>query len=452
MVKDLWHVSMERDGQQSVYYDGVQLERLPVAEVKSHIREWQEKPHYKMYPTLFRHGDLSVFTDPDERGFRLLVKEGLIHPTVAYSYIPSMKPWLKRNKLWVEEKKSEPIVGEVTLNETPYRRVNGHWCFHDTQEWVPLPDKAWFRSTWEARVKYALGQATMHDVAEYGWGPVLEVVGDLVYRNDKLDDGQFNAAIEQLVHELEAIQTERPVLTGFTQRGGLWVKQFNLNSLNSIRKRLFWNLFDEVCAGEMSGRAAHLRFINALPRKIEWEDRRWKHSKTLYCPVLIGRQAKLDACRTLAEARDIAQRIFLEVRAVGLYGPELDKIYFYYKRNRFGLWLESGKIFLFNPNNCKFIPKDFDKWDEDKKRYYLGADYETQVEKWNKQSRLARRLYFYLKHEGVSCRKAWLIAQYKYQKLAASYVRRIRASGRWACYNANLTAKTSAEVLGGACA
>lgn len=452
MVKDLWHVSMERDGQQSVYYDGVQLERLPVAEVKPRIREWQEKPHYKMYPTLARQGNLSMLVDPDERGLRLLVKQALISSITAYDIMPSMKPWLKRNKLWSEPKKEEPIVGEVVLNETPYRRVNGHWCFHDTQEWVPLPDKAHFSSVWECRVKFALGQITLHRVAEYGWGPLLEVVGDIIFRAGTSSESDVAKVKEDLTREIQEIQAERQILTGFTQKGELWVKRFQVNPLNPIKKKLFWDLFEEVTELRMSGRAARLRLINDYPLAIQWEDRRWKHSKTLYCPVLIGRQAKLDACRTLAEARDIAQRIFLEVRAVGLYGPELDKIYFYYKRNRFGLWLESGKIFLFNPNNCKFIPKDFDKWDEDKKRYYLGADYETQVEKWNKQSRLARRLYFYLKHEGVSCRKAWLIAQYKYQKLAASYVRRIRASGKWACYNANLTAKTSAEVLGGACA
>ena len=445
MIPDLWRVGREQDGQSSVYYADLWLGRLNIHDIPMQIEEWNEHPHYKMYPALFNAGALTA-NHNEELGIRLLVKQGLIASDTALSIQPKIKAWLKRTGLF--EERPEPVKGEVSFNSIEYRRVDGYWHFYDGTNWTPLKRKANFKSAWEARTQYAIGQASLHDIAEYSWGVVLEVVGDILYKND-IEGVDIDSLEQQVASEIQQIQAEEPILVGFTRCGNLWTTQYNIKPLTHIKMKLFWGLFKKVFAGEMSGYAAHLRFINALPKKIKREDTRWQYNGSLYCPLLIGRQAIIDNCLTLGEARDYVQKIFLAARAIGFILPDERKIYFYYKGNRFGLWLDSGKIFFFGDDSSRYIPKDFDKWSEKKKRTYLGEDYDTEVEKWEKRARLARRLYYYLQHEGLTPKQAWYISRRKHQKLAEDYLRRVRSAGRWSCYHANKTAKGAVEVLGG---
>lgn len=429
-----WRIGREQGGMSSIYYQDVWVARVDVKTCKTCIAEWTENPPDVLYPTLYKQGELDLKAHNLELGVRRLIKEELITPDEALSVQPKIRAWLKRTgRLTVEP------VGDVTFDNKLYKRVNRKWCCWENGSWVPLPEKANFKSTWEARVAYATGKATLKDVAEYGWGAVLEVVGDCIYKTP--EDPRKEAILdEQLRAQIDTIINTPTYLTGFTKKGELWSPRRNVVEFwkNSAKRRQFWKLYADVFATRKSGYEAHLEFVNGFPKRISFEKNRWNYTGDLYAPVLIGRRAKVESCETLAQARDLVRKTTQELIAVGFAVANEKKAYFKYRQNTYGVWLKSGKVFSMHDASRRYIPVNFDKWAKEKQARYLGEDDEYLIAQWEKQARANRRLYYFLRCvKRIPARQAYLIAGKKWLRLNDAYLRKIRAAGRWACYHAN---------------
>lgn len=436
-----WRLGRSQDNHKSLFYRDQWVARIQEdADFQQNVDSLLKNPPFKLYPAMYRFGDLALDDITDEKGYRELIKSNLITPEDAYAKCPAIKRWLQRNHLWV---KQNP---EVVFKDTHYECISGKWYMQSDASLVELPSKAHFVSTWAARVAYAKGEATLLQVAQYSWGAVLEVAGDLLqmipaYKPEYTENIQ--AAVMQLLDY-------EPVITTFKSGDtGTYIPVYDVKPLSPTDRSRFVSLLSEVLTGSISGYSAHLSLTNAYSLRIQLENQRWEtQGQAVYVPNLVKRQDKIEAKTSLAEARDYVQQNHLDMIAIGALPADSRKTSFKYRGNTYGLNLDSGKLFFIVSDDARYIPKDFDKWGTSKQKSYLKDDYDVLVDEWCRRTKAHRRLYFYLRHcEHLPAKKAWDIATAKHRKLSAAYARRKRAAARWTCFHANQTAKSCVIVM-----
>lgn len=438
-----WRLGRLQNGSKTLFYKDTWADRIPVdANFEQNIQKVINNPPARLYPLLYKDGYIKLGDVNNEQGLRNLVKEQLVSPEVALNILPCIRPWLVRNKFITKDK----TANQIQVGSTLYIRKNRTWYKIDKfGKSLPVTKKTHFQSVWKARVAFAKGEATWRQIAEYSWGAVLEVICDQMqllpdYDNETLS--QFSAYIHQTLDEL--INEESDIAGFYKSKSGVWVPVLKLEDLKKKpnRERLFRTLVDRVLNLEISGYGARLRFNNAHPQAIYYEQRRWNQRQSVYVPYLLHKEEKLDSM-TLEQARAYVQEYQLDMITLGITDPSCVKTAFTYRGNRYGLDIRSGKLFSMISEESKYIPQDFDKWDEDRKREYLDIDYDRLCESYCARTRAFRKLYFYLKVcQKLSSKKAWEIATRRHRKLSTDFAKRKRSAARWNCYHANKSAVT----------
>lgn len=446
-----WRLGRLQNNHRILFFNNTWVAKIKVDdEFQQNVENFIENPTPRAFPELFKASELSVSSLGNEQGVRNLVKEGLINPEDALILCPSIKAWLKRNKLWSEDKSEN----QVHHNDKVYECRNHTWYIKVDGETSMLRRKAYFPSVWDARVAYAKGECSLEDIAEYSWGALFEVVQDQMLL--------FDASNLKLLSTFKAV-VYREILTflpkihntsdicAFHKNGlsNMWVPEYYLDPImrQADKYAQFWELMEQVLRLDLSGYAARLIFTNALNKRVRTEKRRWYQTKTVYVPYLSNKQNKIDKM-SLEKARDWVQKHQLDMITLGIISPENTVTAFTHRGNRYGLYILSGKLFSLIEESAKYIPKDFDSWSEEKQRAFLNEDYERLKEIYCKRLRAFRRLYYYLKNnQKLSSKQSWAIATRKHLKLQREFLERKRSAARWNCAEVNRTAITMTYTL-----
>lgn len=435
-----WRFSRVHTQHQSLYYDDIWVARIPLDDnFQAAVDGILQNPPPKVYPALYKDGVVKLETITEEKYLRELVKAKLVTPEQAYAKMPSIKPWLKKNNFW--DKLVE--CTEIQFNGVHYKQQGKQWFQVKGSQLIPLITKPHFQSVWAARVAYATGNATLEQVAAYSWGAVLEVVGDEVFN---LPDDRLEAYQSYIYKKLRALVFEVSPVCGFNKVCDLLTPVWYIDPIPtcSAKQPLFFKLLKQVLNREISGYGARLKFTNGHSDKVETEDCRWEIQATPYVPFLSRREDKIQAKATLEAARDYVQEAVVGMVAIGMLPKEASVVTFKWGRNTYGLRVASGKLFGIYTDKYQYIPLDFDKWSETRQKKYLEEDYDLLIADWEKRSRAFRRLYHYLKYQGLTSREAWSVATNRHRAYTEEYSRRKREAYRWACHNAN---KTATEVV-----
>lgn len=447
-----WTITRPYKGKRVLRYDGITVARIDITkEGWEKLAHWYvNHPPHKLDAQRYRNGelDLDELVGRDkELALRELIKTDQVLPGDALQMCADLRPWLVRMRKIrsYEYLKKDPELNEIEYNNRVYYKRNKSWLYKDDEgNEKALPPRMHFTSIWDARVAFSKGCVTLADVAKYSWGAVLEVIGDLVAGiniGNSLTELYTPEELRAAVNELFKIE---PELSKFTVRLDKLQALYTIDpvmTVNPYKKSEFLQLMEEVMNGHMSGHLARLRFTNGSRSAILKEKHRWEKQQTIFVPFFTERYAKLAGCSTLSEARDYMQRSMLDLIALGYNSKEYLVTSFLYKGNKYGLNAATGKVFSYLDANAMYIPKNFDKWSEARKREYLKEDYDAQVERWNKCSRAATRAYYYLvKKEHLLPRQAWNIARDKHMHVHAEFLRKHREACKWECIEANKTA------------
>lgn len=437
-----WRLGRLQNGCRTLFYKDTWAERIPVDEgFEEKVFNLIQNPHPRLYPLLYQDGALEVGVLSNEQGVRNLVKAGLLLPADAIQLTPSIIKWLKRNGLYEEQEKSKNP--QVRINNYIYEKRGRRWGRLENESWNPLIPRIHFQSVWAARVAYAKQEVTLEQIAEYSWGAVLEVIGDQMQLLPDYTEQTLLTFRKQVYTAIKNIIDMKTDIVGFTKsESGLWEAIYRIEPLNtnSLKEKRFWYALDKLLRCQISGYGARLILNNAHPNAIYFEQRRWDRCSTVYIPYLRHKQKKLDSM-TLEQVRTYVQKNQCDMIAVGYLPSECKTTAFTYRGNRYGLHIESGKIFSIISDESKYIPKQFDKWSEDKQREYLEEDFERLKEDYCKRLRACRKLYYYLKVcQKLSSRRAWEIATQKHRKLNLDFAKRRRSAARWNCFYVNSTA------------
>lgn len=438
-----WRLGRLQNGCRTLFYKDEWAERIPVDECfQENIQAAIDNPNPRLYPALYRDSVLSREDLTSEQGIRNLVKTNLLTPEEALQICPKIKAWLKRCKLWSDPSQDR---NQIRVGKYIYMKKGRFWYKRDPEGVCsPLPRKTHFQSVWEARVAFAKGEVTLEQVAEYSWGAIFEVVGDQMQLLPDYEDETLVSFREIVLQSIQDILDIDADIVKFTlSESQVWEPVYRIEPIQSVpnRKKLFFELLDKVLRCEISGYGARLTFNNAHATAIYFEQRRWDTCSTVYIPYLVNKQEKLDSM-TLEEARTYVQKHQTEMITIGFTPADCKITAFVHKGNRYGLHLDTGKIFSMVSEESKYIPKNFDEWSDVDKQAYLGDDYDSLKDEYCKRIRACRKLYYYLKTcQGVSSKKAWEIATKKHRRLTADFAKRKRAACRWNCYHANETAQ-----------
>lgn len=436
-----WRLGRLQNECRTLFYRDVWAERIPVNKgFEQAVRQAIEKPHPRVYPALFQDGVLEGDALHNEQGVRNLVKSSLISPEDAIQLVPEIVTWLKRKGLWSNHKS---MNNQVRLDNCLYEKKGKLWYLCEGGRYQPLPRKTFFASIWDARVAFAKQQVSLEQVAEYSWGGVLEVVGDQMQLLPDYTDSTLSRFRTQITSAIQSILDKDCGVSGFRlSKSGLWEIIPRIEPLRNNPSKLsrFWRSLNKVLSCEISGYGARLIFNNAHPDAIHFEQKRWDRCSTVYIPYLVNRQQKIESM-TLTEARTYIQKYQQDMIAIGFTPPECAVTAFTYHGNRYGLHIETGKLFSMSSEESKYIPKNFDTWELDLQKEYLGNDYEKLREDYCKRLKACRKLYYYLKTcQKVPSKKAWELATRKHRKLNTEFAKRKRAAARWNCLYANKTA------------
>lgn len=439
-----WRLGRLQDGYRTLYYKDTWAERIWVGEsFQQTVENCVENPNPRLYPVLYKDNVLDLNIHNQEQGIRNLVKSGLLTPGEAFNLQPSIKAWLKRNKLWSEDK---PRRNLISFNGIFYEKRGRSWYSSLDNYQNPLRKKTHFQSVWDARVAFARNECSLEQIAEYSWGAVFEVLGDQMQLLPDFEFSTLSAMKSKVVKEIQYIMYKETSVASFKKINvnQVWDPVYYINPLseNPIKECLFWDLIDRLFDCEISGYGARLIFNNAHPNTIKREQDRWNKGHLVYIPHLVNKQQRLDSM-TLEEARIYIQKHHMEMIAIGAVNEDYLVTAFTHQGNRYGIHVDSGKLFAISDEDSRYIPKRFSKWSEEKQREYLGCDYEKLRQEYLKRLAACRKLYHYLKHcQGLSCDAAWKIASEKHRKLSAEFERKKREAARWNCLHANRSAIT----------
>lgn len=445
-----WRLGRNQDNHRTLFYRDVWAERIPLDDnFQVAVETAIKNPNPRLYPSLYRDGVLNREQMISEQGVRNLVKEKLLTPAEAFEIVPSIKAWLKRNKLWEDPPKVKD--NQVLVGDVLYEKKGRSWYIIDKSGGrVLVPKKAHFQSVWEARVAFARQEATLEQVAEYSWGAVFEVIGDQMQLLPDYKETTLSHFYNQITTQIQQLLNQETDISGFKESEvGVWKPIPRIEPLknNPTKRKSFENLLERLLRCEISGYGARLRFNNAHPNIIHMEQRRWDSCSTVHIPYLVKRQEKIESFSSLEEARNYVRKHQIDMITIGFTPADCTVTAFDYRGNRYGLHLESGKIFSMVSEDSKYIPKDFDKWDQALQEQYLGEFVDLKDE-YCKRVRACRKLYYYLKScQGLSSRRAWDIATKKHRKLTSDFAKRKRAAARWNCEHTNGTATTVVILL-----
>lgn len=423
---------------------------VTIAGWEDRVRWFYMNPPHRIDALRYKNGDLNLAElvgKDKELALRELIKTDQILPGDALQMCDDIRSWLVRMRKIrpYEYLKKDPELNEIEYNNKVYYKRNRSWLYMDNDGTEKaLPARMHFMSVWDARVAFSKGCVTLSDVAKYSWGAVLEVVGDLVASiNSGCSTNDFYT-IPDIRKSVNSLFNIKPELSKFTVRLDKLTALYTIDPImtfNPFKKTEFLQLVEEVLLGNMSGHLARLKFTNGSRSAILKEKHRWEKQQTIFVPFFTERYTKLAECKDLSQARDYMQRSMLDLIALGYNSKDYLVTSFLYKGNKYGINAATGKVFSYLDANAMYIPKNFDKWSEKRKREYLKDDYDTQVERWNKCSRAATRAYYYLvKKEHLIPRQAWSIARDKHMHVHVEFLRKHREACKWECIEANKTA------------
>lgn len=451
-LPDGWTLGRKQNGKRLLSYKGTWADRIPIDnDFEKNVKRLIECPPARLYVQLYIDGKLNLKKNKIERGLHNLVNAGLITGVKAYEicHTSTMRDWLQNNKLWVPLTKE--IETEFYRDEGTYRKIGNKWYLDTTFVlgcWEELPKKAHFKSTFHARRMFNTGRATLEEIAQYSYGTLLEVAGDLLTQaeNAVLEDENYwylgrpyftDEDLELLLYRkassiyfqiLEVFDKcmEDNRISGFRlDDDRIWREVYLYQRLPKERVENFKKLLWSTLSSEMSAHEARLRFINAGFKTIQYEHNRWfrkngkMRSKALYqYNPMFAKPFNSDE-HTLEEIRDYTQEKKIALMEMGIRTKvfknekgitatrNTDRTSFKFGNVTFGLYLKTGKVFLmevkdkFDYNNKEMytIPWGFHKWTEEKKKVYLGREYKKVHESWDDRSKQAARCYHGLKEQ-----------------------------------------------------
>lgn len=337
-LPDGWTVGRNTRETVPLYYKGIQVGRFEDDLYKANSKtratayEYDKNPPPKLYPIYFQEGRIQLKDVTDIAGMRYLVKSGCVSVQEALSQLPAIKTWLiGTGRLEKEAPRCATQYPSVEYQGDVYIKYPTGWKMFNTLrdgEDFPLYKRHYYKGVVGARVAFATGEATLYNVAEYSWGAVLEVVGDIVYQASKIFYEKFDKPVELMrdklfdwsvdierrggaphsrqvlkdclhewsvkldslklpkllqvigslkaviVKEIKEIMSTPKQLVGFTEvkvpKGDsyeiIYQPRFNIKdfSNNVYQTKRFWKQLDKIFALETSGYAARLAY-QSLP-------------------------------------------------------------------------------------------------------------------------------------------------------------------------------------------
>lgn len=209
-----WRLGKEVNGSITLFYKKQWAERLSISpSFNLDVNKVIENPPARVYPALFEDGLLDITRHKCDKGIWKLIDSGCITPEEGWKILPTdnFKRTAKRKGVWEErwQVESRKTIYEVrTLYQGKEYGYRSNQWYDITSGNIPLPKKQSFKSIWQARVKYARGECSLLDVAEYRLSAVLECIADSM--TFRLNEG------DSVYKEVFSLLTEaKPVLRGF---------------------------------------------------------------------------------------------------------------------------------------------------------------------------------------------------------------------------------------------
>lgn len=214
-----WSVGRNTRGIVPVFYEGIKVGKYEDdlykkdSQLRDTINYLDQNPPVKLYPLYFKQGRLHLEDVHDATGMRLLIQNKLVSMEEGLKQVPRVKQWLKNSGRLLIKPDTRPIwerneYPTITDTGVQYIKFPDGWKALIEGELIPVPKKQRYRSVVDARVAFATGNATLYNIAEYSWGAVLEVVGDIVYQSVK----QFNQTILPGISKIEAFMSHQTEL------------------------------------------------------------------------------------------------------------------------------------------------------------------------------------------------------------------------------------------------
>lgn len=163
-LPDGWFLSRLYRGNRVLYYRDIKVKSIPDDfSIQENVYAIISNPPAAIQHRLYEEGRLTIEA-LDTKVQKKLIKNGIISFEEALKRIPTLCKWLMQLR---------PRCAEYAGHT--YTGTHKGWISDDG---VCIKPKALFQSSWDARVRYAKGIATLSDVARYSWSTALECLGD----------------------------------------------------------------------------------------------------------------------------------------------------------------------------------------------------------------------------------------------------------------------------------